>query len=91
MGNEVYFHDGLRIKLGEEKQGVCVLAVDAPWTVNVAYAGGEYELTVFKQIHYGIEEPTATRDAPTPGLLVVDTPQEPATNGKRPDHNEQPE
>ncbi len=39
VGNEVYFHDGLRVKLGEEKQGVRVLAVDAPWTVNVAYAG----------------------------------------------------
>ncbi len=91
VGNEVYFHDGLRIRLGEEKQGVKVLGVDAPWTVNVAYAGGEYELTVFDRIHYGIEEPSATRHASTPGLLVVDTPQEPATNGKRPDHNRQPE
>ncbi len=91
VGNEVYFHDGLRIKLGEEKQGVRVLAVDAPWTVNVAYAGGEYELTVFERIHYGIEEPTAARHAPTPGLLVVDTTQEPATDGQPPDHQEQPE
>ncbi len=91
LGNEVYFHDGLRIKLGEEKQGIRILAVDAPWTVTVAHAGGEYELPVFERIHYGIEEPTATRNAPTPGLLVVDTPQEPATNGQPPDHREQPE
>ncbi len=91
VGNEVYFHDGLRIKLGEEKQGVRVLAVDAPWTVNVAYAGGEYELPVFKRLFPGIKEPSETRHAPTPGMLFVDTPQEPATNAKRPDHNEQPE
>lgn len=92
VGNEVYFHDGLRIKLGEEKQGVRVLAVDAPWTVNVAHAGGEYELTVFERFHAGIiEEPPATSHASTPGLLVVDTPQEPATNGQQADHNEQPE
>ena len=91
LGNEVYFQDGLRIKLGEEKQGIRILAVDPPWTVNVAHAGGEYELTVFKHFFRGIEEPPATRNAPTPGLLVVDTPQEPATNGQPPDHQEQPE
>lgn len=91
LGNEVYFHAGLRIKLGEEKQGIRILAVDPPWTVNVAHAGGEYELTVFNQIHIGIEEPPGTSHAPTPGLLVVETPQEPATNGPRPDHHEQPE
>ena len=65
--------------------------MDAPWTVNVAYAGGEYELPVFKRLFPGIKEPSATRHASTPGLLVVDTPQEPATNGKRPAHNRQPE
>ena len=91
VGNEVYFHDGLRIKLGEEKQGIRILAVDAPWTVNVAHAGGEYELTVFEQLVHGIEKPPSKRHAPTPGLLVVDTPQEPATNGRRPDLHQQPE
>ncbi len=91
LGNEVYFHDGLRIKLGEEKQGIRILAVDPPWTVNVAHAGGEYELTVFKYLFPGIEEPPAAHHASTPGLLVVDTSQEPATNGQRPGHPEQPE
>ncbi len=91
VGNEVYFRNKLRIKLGEEKQGVRVLAVDPPWTVNVAHAGGEYELTVFKHTSRGIEEPPAAHHAQPPGLLVVETPQEPATNGERPDHHEQPE
>ncbi len=91
LGNEVYFHEGLRIKLGEEKQGIRILAVDPPWTVNVAHAGGEYEIPVFERSFPGIEKPPATRHASTPGLLVVDTSQEPATNGQRPGHPEQPE
>lgn len=46
-GNEVWFKDNLKIPVGEENDGVKVLQINAPWTVKLAYAGGEYDVSIF--------------------------------------------
>ena len=36
LGNEVFFHGGLRLRVGdEEKEGVTVIASNAPWSVTL--------------------------------------------------------
>ena len=76
LGNEVFFHGGLRLRVGdEEKEGVTVIASNAPWSVTLGHAGGEYELPLFKRDFPGLEtRPRAQR--PTPGLVLVEGPDE---------------
>ena len=47
FGSEVWFKDNLKIPVGEEKQRVKVLQINAPWTVKLAHAGGEYVVPIF--------------------------------------------
>lgn len=39
----------LRIRVGEEKSGVKVVSVSLPWSVKVAYRGGEYDVPIFNR------------------------------------------
>jgi hypothetical protein len=56
IGDDVYFNDAtpsltqkyLRVKVGEEKEGVKVINVDnVPRSVRVGHSGGEYDVKVF--------------------------------------------
>lgn len=47
FGNEVWFKDNLKIPIGEEKNRVKVLQINAPWTVKLGHAGGEYVVPIF--------------------------------------------
>lgn len=46
-GIVVWFKDNLKIPVGEEKGGVKVLQINAPWTVKLGHAGGEYDVPIF--------------------------------------------
>ena len=49
VGNEVWFHDGLHASVGEEVNGVTIIASDPPWTVTLGYGGGEYAIKLFER------------------------------------------
>ena len=83
LGDEAWFRRSfgaeavLRIRVGEERDGIRVLATEAPWTVRLAHAGGEYDVPVF---HF--ESPFLREDPPTmpgaPGLIDVLPEEDPA-------------
>lgn len=71
LGDEVWFHNGMKLKVGEEDGGVKVIASDPPWSVRLGYRGGEYDVQIFKRRFPGLEgSPQARR--PTPGLVLVE-------------------
>jgi hypothetical protein len=53
LGNEVWFkplpssHLPLVLHIGEEKDGVKLLAANPPWSIKVGHQGGEYNVTLF--------------------------------------------
>lgn len=47
FGSEVWFKDNLKIPIGDEKNRVKVLQINAPWTVKLGHAGGEYVVPIF--------------------------------------------
>jgi SAM-dependent methyltransferase len=46
LGPIVYF-ESFQIKVGEESNGIKVLATNAPWSVKLGYKGGEYEVVLW--------------------------------------------
>ncbi len=48
IGEIVYF-GGLEIKVGEETEGIKVLATSAPWSVRLGYQGGEYDVSLWEK------------------------------------------
>jgi len=66
LGPIVYF-ESFQIKVGEENNGIKVLATNAPWSVKLGYEGGEYEVVLWtrsKEDFFTSKWPT-TR---TPGI-----------------------
>ena len=53
LGDEVWFRaprageTGLRIRVGDQREGITVLAVNAPWSVQLGYERGEYDVDLF--------------------------------------------
>ncbi len=91
LGNEERVTDGLTLSVGEEDQGVKVLSCDPPWTVRLAYAGGEYDVVLLERSFPGFE--TASREPqPTPGIVRVPEadrkPLESPASSSRPEPNE---
>ncbi len=78
IGDQVWFKnkDNLRLRVGEEGAGVKVLASNPPWTVNLAYAGGEYDVPVFKDYQTEFSSNSLT-ERPTPGIVFADTADRP--------------
>ncbi len=74
IGDQVWFKskDNLRLRVGEEGSGVKVLASNPPWTVKLAYAGGEYDVPVFKDYQTTFSSNSLT-ERPTPGIVFADT------------------
>ncbi|MHC4415337.1 MAG: hypothetical protein ACYS0G_08645 [Planctomycetota bacterium] len=70
LGDEVYFHGGMRLRVGEEDEGVRVVATNPPWSVTLAYRGRDYPIELFKRTFPGlVANPPSSRS--TPGLRVV--------------------
>ena len=78
IGDQVWFKgkDNLRLRVGEEGAGIKVLASNPPWTVNLAYAGGEYDVPVFKDYQTEFSSNSLT-ERPTPGIVFADTADRP--------------
>ncbi len=71
VGNEVWFHDGLHASVGEEVNGVTIIASDPPWTVTLGYGGGEYAVKLFERKKLFSDQPTKTSNGSFPGLKNV--------------------
>ena len=73
FGDQVWFKskDDLKLRVGEEGDGVKVLASNPPWTVKLAYAGGEYDVPVFKDYQTEFSSNSLT-ERPTPGIVFAD-------------------
>jgi hypothetical protein len=72
LGDEVCFHGGLRVRVGEEKDGLKVIASNPPWSVFVGHSGGEYEVELLKRTFPGLEtDPSRVQRPATTGFLVV--------------------
>ncbi len=70
LGDEVWFHNGMHVSVGEESDGVTVIASDAPWSVTLGHDGGEYDIDLFKKSTlFDGKRPSRT---PLVGLKVVD-------------------
>ncbi len=65
LGNEVWFKNNLTLSVGEEGQGVKVIAADPPWKVTLGYGGGQYDIELFKKVDlFKDNKPRAQRDFP---------------------------
>ncbi len=48
VGDMVWFKKDVKVRLGEEGNGITVLSLDGvPWEVRLGYLGGEYDVKVF--------------------------------------------
>ncbi len=74
VGDQVWFKskDNLKLRVGEEGSGVKVLATNPPWMVKLAYAGGEYDVPIFKDYQTKFSSNPLT-EHPTPGIVFADT------------------
>lgn len=74
IGDQVWFKskDNLKLRVGEEGSGVKVLASNPPWTVKLAYAGGEYDVPIFKNYKTKFSSNPLT-ERPTPGIVFANT------------------
>ena len=48
LGSIVFF-DNFQIKVGEQENGIKVIATNAPWSVKLGYEGGEYDVPLWSQ------------------------------------------
>jgi hypothetical protein len=48
-GGKVYFADGRRISEGEDRDGLKVLSISAPWSVRLGWSSGEYDVTLLER------------------------------------------
>jgi hypothetical protein len=71
LGNEVWFHDGVRVRVGEEgPNGVTVISSSPPWEVKLGHRGGEFPVVLFERAQPGLDEkPRGPQH--TPGLVPV--------------------
>ena len=78
IGDQVWFKskDNLKLRIGEEGSGVKVLATNPPWTVTLAYAGGEYDVPVFKDYQTKFSSNPLT-ERPTPGIVFANASDRP--------------
>jgi hypothetical protein len=89
LGDEVWFHDGVRVRVGEEgPNGVTVVSSNPPWEVRLGYGGGEFPVVLFERAQPGLDEEPPPSSQYTPGLVPVkddDQTKEPAGEGAEPE------
>ena len=71
VGDEVWFHNGGHASVGEEVDGVKVIASNPPWSVTLFHAGKEYELPLFRKHDLFEAAPTVNKSREFPGLQIV--------------------
>ena len=72
LGDEVWFHDGVKVRVGEEgTNGVSVISSDPPWTVRLGHRGAEHDIVLFERSQPGLNEKPQTHQ-PMPGLVRVE-------------------
>lgn len=50
VGDTVWFKKGVKVRLGEEGNGITVLSLEGvPWEVRLGHLGGEYDVKVFSR------------------------------------------
>ena len=47
LGNKVLFGDGVLLARGQQSAGVMVLEIQAPYSVRLGHAGGEYDVAIY--------------------------------------------
>jgi hypothetical protein len=71
VGDEVWFHDGVRVRVGEEgSNGVTVISSSPPWEVKLGHRGGEFPVVLFERAQPGLDEKPRGPQL-TPGLVQV--------------------
>lgn len=70
LGDEVWFHNGMHLSVGEESDGVTVIASSAPWSITLGHDGGEYDIDLFKRS--SLFDGGPPRSKPMVGLKIVD-------------------
>ena len=61
-GDTVWFEDGTRIRAGEEQGDIRVVAVNAPWSADLVWKGGEFTEKLFDRDDSAI--PLMEKDSP---------------------------
>ena len=72
FGDMVFFSNKGVIKLGEERDGVKVLAINAPWTVKLGWERGEYEESIWESIDKHLTNALADGETGSKGLFAAD-------------------
>ena len=71
VGAQVWFHNGRHASVGEEVDGVKVIASDPPWSVTLFHAGREYEVPLFSRNELFDSTPSVNKDREFPGLKIA--------------------
>ena len=71
LGEVVFFADNNRIRVGEEKMGVKVLATSPPWSVRLAHSGGEYDVALWPKGNEPFFNSDWTSQRSVPGIENV--------------------
>lgn len=72
LGDMVFFTNKGTIKLGEERDGIKVLAIKAPWSVKLGWERGEYEESVWEFSEKFLQNALSDQDGDAKGLLKAD-------------------
>lgn len=46
VGDTIYFSDSMKLRIGEEADGITFISADAPWSVKLGHKGGEYDVPI---------------------------------------------
>ena len=86
LGDEVWFQtkwrngpwegESLRLRVGQEGEGVKVIATDPPWTVRLGHAGDEYDVPLLERTFPDRHLIPPHAMGTIPGLRVVEPPQD---------------
>lgn len=96
FGEEVWFvgsgfqKEILRISVGEEKDGIKILAADPPWSVTVQYKKGEYVVNLFEIRDLGFDKPAAEVPPPPGATVLMTNPDKNQENHTKPTSDKTP-
>ncbi|MDX2146245.1 MAG: hypothetical protein SFZ23_01885 [Planctomycetota bacterium] len=76
-----WFADGLRLAAGESKDDLRVVRVQAPWSVDVQWRGGDFTLDLFKRDSLIHAQPASQPEAKAEDEPQSELPQTPPPNG----------
>ncbi len=75
FGDTVCFHgENMLLRVGEERNGVKVIATNPPWSVSVGWGGGQFEIDIFKRSTSGFEQETGAPGAPARAAIMPPIP-----------------